>query len=85
MTYDTPARTKLIKWLTGDGRNQATLARSVGVSAPAVFAWVKGQYRPTQLVRESIEELTGIVAGDWYLPEERAEFKATMARIRKGA
>jgi DNA-binding transcriptional regulator YdaS (Cro superfamily) len=65
-------------------RGQSAIARALGVSQPAVSAWLKGVSRPEgYLRREALEELTGgaVKAADWTTPEERRQGKVLLARL----
>lgn len=82
---DTPARNALISWLAAPvepKRTQASLARSLGISSPAVLGWLRGNSRPGETLRQAIEALTGIPAADWELPEERTKREALVERLR---
>jgi predicted transcriptional regulator len=63
-------------------RTQGAIGRMLGVSQPAVRAWLLGLSRPDQMLRDALELLCGIPAEHWELESERARRDATLERIR---
>lgn len=61
-------------WLAapGESRSQTTLAERLGVSQPSVSAWLRGDSRPEDHHRESIQLLTGVPRESWRKPAEQA-------------
>ncbi len=84
-THETRARAALQAWLDGDGdgpeRTQAALARALGIAGPSVNGWVLGRSRPEPHLRQSLEFLTGIPAGDWDTDAERAIVERVRAAV----
>lgn len=70
---DAPGRQLLADWMSVDPkrRTRGYIARSVGVSQPAVTAWLGGSSRPVEELRPALELLTGIPRDAWRLQEER--------------
>jgi transcriptional regulator with XRE-family HTH domain len=69
---ETTGRQQLRAWLDADpGRNPSKLAGMLGLSQPAVRAWVIGASRPERPFREALQVLCGIPVEDWELAEER--------------
>lgn len=80
-TGQTDALRRLMKWMSRDPkRTQAWLARQLGVSAPSVHAWMKGQTRPEPHLRKALRELASIPEESWWNDDERKAFAATMKR-----
>mgnify|MGYP002127194432 FL=1 len=81
--HETRARAALQAWLDGDGpeRTQAALARALGIAGPSVNGWVLGRSRPEPHLRQSLEILTGIPAGDWDTDAERAIVERVRAAV----
>lgn len=81
----TPGRDALVAWMAANPkeRTQGYIARVLGVSQPAVGAWVHGRSRPDAHYREPIEQLTGIKPEDWELPEEAARRERALANIQE--
>lgn len=72
---------RLIKWMGRDAvRTQAWLARQLGVSAPSVHAWMKGQTRPEPHLRKALRELAAIPEESWWNDGERDAFDAAVQR-----
>jgi transcriptional regulator with XRE-family HTH domain len=67
----TPGSTQLRGWLRRSGRSSASLAREVGVTAPAIFHWCAGNARPKHEHRLALERVTGVRAVDWFTDAER--------------
>lgn len=68
----TPGCKALRKWMEADpARTQASVAKAMGVTAPAVHHWVEGTSRPEHHLRGALRRLTGIPEEDWELPRER--------------
>jgi transcriptional regulator with XRE-family HTH domain len=63
-------------------RGQTAIGRALNVSQSAVRQWVAGINKPEPEHRKLLEELTGIPASDWELPEEREAREKTLALIR---
>lgn len=78
---DCPAREALRVWLASNDKTQAWLARTVGVSAPSVVAWLDGTSRPVSHLREVLTSLTAIPGADWEYPSERLARDQALARI----
>jgi transcriptional regulator with XRE-family HTH domain len=74
----TPSAVALGDHIKKSGVSQSSLAKTLGVSQPAVSAWLSGGSRPEPHLREAIEILTGIASGGWDTDEERA----LIARVR---
>lgn len=76
----------LIAWIKADpSRSQASVATAVGVTDPAVSAWVKGHSRPEPHLRLVIEVLASIPATAWETEEERRVREDKVAKIRAAA
>lgn len=63
----------LADWMSVDPkrRTRGYIARSVGVSQPAVTGWLTGTSRPVEELRPALALLTGIPRDAWRLKEER--------------
>lgn len=61
----------------------ALVARTLGVSAPAVWSWKKGISRPSEHFREPLEKLTdgAVPANHWQLAEELALRVSALERV----
>lgn len=71
-TTETPGRQLLKAWLDAEpGRNPTKLAGVLGLSQPAVRAWVIGASRPEHPFREALHVLCGIPVEAWELEQER--------------
>jgi len=77
----TPSAVALGDHIKKSGVSQSSLAKTLGVSQPAVSAWLSGGSRPEPHLREAIEILTGIPSGGWDTDDERA----LIARVRNVA
>lgn len=80
-------RAALVDWMDADKatRGQTFVAKKVGVSQPAVRAWIRGDSRPEPHLRPALELLCGIPSEAWEIPEERQKREDAMARIRAEA
>lgn len=85
---ETEARKKFVAWMSEDPkhRSRGFIARSLGVSQPAVTGWVNGDSRPEADLRPGIQVLTGGIVhpDDWKLERERAR-EATALRLATDA
>lgn len=62
-------------------RSQGAIAKLLGVTQPAVRAWMRGTSRPEPHLREAIEVLTGVPEATWELESERVAKQAAIERI----
>lgn len=78
----TDGRKQLASWIRGDvTRSQAVVARALGVSGPAVSAWIRGVSRPEQHHRLMLERLTGIAPEAWLTAREVKVLEESLRRI----
>jgi len=70
--------TKLAAWLEERHISQAACARALGVTAPCVHDWIRGNRVPGQCYREAIERWTGggIAQDEWLTRDEVAHYAA---------
>ena len=74
------ASQKLADWLDREDKTQSWLARVLDVSPQAVSQWCSGVKRPEAVLREAVEEITGIPAPLWLTQEESESLQAALAR-----
>ena len=74
------ASQKLADWLDREHKTQSWLARVLDVSPQAVSQWCSGVKRPEAVLREAVEEITGIPAPSWLTQEESDSLHAAVAR-----
>lgn len=74
LTIITDGARLLSDWLSapGENRSQTLLAEIIGVSQPSVSAWLRGESRPEDHHRESIQLLTLVPRESWRKPAEQA-------------
>lgn len=72
----------LREWLDAnkDTRSQRVLADTLGLKQPSVSAWLRGESRPEDHLREAIEILTGIPRDSWRRPTEQDTVERVRAR-----
>lgn len=81
-------RQRLVRWIKVGPvreRGQSAIARALGISQAAVRQWVAGIARPGQAYRIALQELTGVAATDWELPEEKRALERTLKRIARSS
>jgi hypothetical protein len=85
---DTPARRQLVAWMAENPkrRSRGFIARSLGVSQPAVSAWITGISRPAEELRPALQLLAGIDPNLWRTDDERGrEIRALRLAARAQA
>jgi predicted transcriptional regulator len=74
----------LREWVAPAGQRQrsnALIANVLGISGPAVSAWLRGVARPEHYHRVALQVLTGIRVETWDTAAERALLTAALKRI----
>lgn len=89
---DLPGRQDLFDWLHAElaqgepERTPASLAKLLGVTQPAVSAWVAGRGRPMEgPIRETLCRLIGSQPDRWRTAKERDEAKRLAALVAPAA
>jgi transcriptional regulator with XRE-family HTH domain len=77
---DTQARQQLEETLNKRGFSQAELARTLGISAVSVNAWLAGRARPEAHWRRALQEIFGIDPLAWETDCERAQYERAVSR-----
>lgn len=81
-TRKTEGARRLREWIEGDAvRSQTQLAEALGVSQPSVSAWLRGDSRPEDHLREALELLTGIPRALWRRDAEQDAVDRVRARL----
>lgn len=74
--------TKLAAWLEERHISQAACARALGVSAPCVHDWIRGNRIPGQCYREAIDRWTsGAIERDAWLSRDEVAHHAALRQI----
>ncbi len=79
---DTLARQQLEETLDKRGLSQAALARTLGISAVSVNAWLAGRARPEAHLRRALSEVLSIDPLSWETDDERAQYAGAVERGR---
>ena len=78
----------LIAWMTKEtARTQVWLAKLLHIAQPSISAWVHGNSRPDQDIRQTLEVLTDgdVPADSWLNARERQRRKSALRSIEKHA